>query len=58
MTGVGELYNKGLLVMWTMQKFKCSKQKARVAVEKFIANENKRIPDVQEIIDEVLTRDI
>ncbi|KKM25322.1 hypothetical protein LCGC14_1596140 [marine sediment metagenome] len=54
MTKGGEMYNKGLMVMDTMRRFKCSKEKARAAVEKFLEQENKRVPDVEKVMAEAL----
>ena len=55
MTRLSELYNKGLLIMWTMSKFKVNKEKATRAVEQFLTNEDKRVPNVDKLISQVLS---
>lgn len=58
MTKIEELYNKGLLIMRTMRKHKISKEEATRAVNKFLEQENKRVPDVEAVIDKVLSHSL
>ena len=51
---IAPLYNKGMLVMWTMKHHKVDKKKARLAVEAFLEQERKRVPDINQLIDKTL----
>lgn len=54
MNKMSEMYNKGLLIMKTMQKHNINKEKARKAVEEYLRGEDKRIPDLEGEIRKIL----
>ncbi len=56
MAGAGDLLDKRKVVPWIIREFKVDRQKANELFEKLKQKENQRIPDVQDVINEVLNK--
>ena len=53
MTGAGDLLDKEKMIRYIIRKYKVSREKAKEVFEKIKQGENKRIPDIQKLMEEI-----